>query len=65
VNIESPVKGGEAVSLALGVDYPDLRDAVRRICAKYPGEYWRGSTSDPNTRPHSSTTSPRAAIWRR
>jgi acyl-CoA dehydrogenase len=42
VNIESPVKGGEAVSLALGEDYSDLRDAVRRICQKYPGEYWRG-----------------------
>ena len=42
MNIESPVKGGEAVSLALGVDYPELRDAVHRICAKYPGEYWRG-----------------------
>lgn len=22
-------------------DYPELRDAVRRICADYPGEYWR------------------------
>ena len=42
MNIESPIKGGEAVSLALGEDYPELRDAVRRICAKYPGEYWRG-----------------------
>jgi len=28
VNIESPIKGGEAVSLALGVDYPELRDAA-------------------------------------
>jgi alkylation response protein AidB-like acyl-CoA dehydrogenase len=42
VNIESPVKDGDAVSFALGEDYPELRDAVRRICAKYPGEYWRG-----------------------
>jgi acyl-CoA dehydrogenase len=25
-----------------GEDYPELREAVRRICAKYPGEYWRG-----------------------
>ncbi len=24
-----------------GNDYPELREAVRRICAKYPGEYWR------------------------
>jgi acyl-CoA dehydrogenase len=41
VNIQSPIKDGVAVSLALGEDYPELRDAVRRICAKYPGAYWR------------------------
>ena len=29
------------VNLALGTDYPDLRDAVRRVCEKFPGEYWR------------------------
>jgi len=22
-------------------DYPEIRDSVRRICAQYPGEYWR------------------------
>ncbi len=27
--------------VALGEDYPELRDAVRRVCARYPGEYWR------------------------
>lgn len=32
----------ESLTMALGEDYPDLRDSVRRICAKYPGEYWRG-----------------------
>ena len=42
MNIETPVKDGTPVSFALGEDYPELRDAVRRICAKYPGEYWRG-----------------------
>ncbi|MEN3376835.1 MAG: acyl-CoA dehydrogenase, partial [Hyphomicrobiales bacterium] len=41
MNIETPIKDGVAVSLALGEDYPELRDAVRRICAKYPGAYWR------------------------
>ena len=41
MNIESPVRDGTPVSFALGEDYPELRDAVRRICAKYPGEYWR------------------------
>ena len=40
MNIESPVKG-EAVSFELGEDYPELREAVRKICAKYPGAYWR------------------------
>ena len=40
MNIESPIKG-DAVSFELGEDYPELRDAVRRICAKYPGAYWR------------------------
>ena len=28
--------------LALGEDYPELRESVRRICEKYPGAYWRG-----------------------
>ncbi len=28
--------------VALGRDYPELREAVRRICARYPGAYWRG-----------------------
>jgi acyl-CoA dehydrogenase len=26
----------------LGEDYPDIREAVRRICTEFPGEYWRG-----------------------
>src|ERR1700754_2633155 len=41
MNIAAPVKDGTPVSFELGEDYPELRDAVRRICAKYPGEYWR------------------------
>jgi len=28
-------------ALALGDDYPDLRDSVARICAGFPGSYWR------------------------
>ncbi|MEJ1975768.1 MAG: acyl-CoA dehydrogenase family protein [Acetobacteraceae bacterium] len=27
--------------VAIGEDFPELRDAVRRICARYPGSYWR------------------------
>ncbi|MBV9631501.1 MAG: acyl-CoA dehydrogenase family protein, partial [Xanthobacteraceae bacterium] len=25
----------------LGQDFPEIREGVRAICAKYPGEYWR------------------------
>lgn len=27
--------------VGIGEDFPELRDSVRRICAKYPGAYWR------------------------
>src|SRR5262245_52984565 len=29
------------VTVALGEDYPDLRQSVRRICKDFPTEYWR------------------------
>jgi acyl-CoA dehydrogenase len=29
------------VSVALGEDFLDMRDAVRRICKDFPGSYWR------------------------
>ena len=29
------------VTINLGEDFPELRDTVRRICEKFPGEYWR------------------------
>ena len=32
---------GADVALEAGEDYPEIREAVRRICAGYPGEYWR------------------------
>ncbi len=28
--------------LALGEDYPEIRAGVRKICAGFPGSYWRG-----------------------
>jgi acyl-CoA dehydrogenase len=31
----------EAVTLTLGEDYPEIRAGVRRICADFPGAYWR------------------------
>ena len=33
--------GSGDVSVALGPDYPELRDAVRRVCEGFPAEYWR------------------------
>src|SRR3954462_1604826 len=29
------------VTLDLGEDYPEIRESVRRICADFPGSYWR------------------------
>ena len=29
------------VRVPLGEDYPEIRDSVRRICADFPGTYWR------------------------
>ena len=31
----------EQVTVPLGEDYPEIRDSVRRICADFPGAYWR------------------------
>ena len=28
--------------VAIGEDYPELRESVRKICARYPGTYWAG-----------------------
>jgi acyl-CoA dehydrogenase len=42
----SRTNGGRMMSdetfVALGEDYPELRNSVRRICAQYPGTYWSG-----------------------
>ena len=32
----------EDISVPLGEDFPEIRESVRRICAKFPGAYWRG-----------------------
>jgi acyl-CoA dehydrogenase len=31
----------DAISVPLGTDYPDIRDAVRAICRRFPDKYWR------------------------
>src|SRR6185295_14862807 len=30
-----------ATMVALGEDFPELRESVRKICERYPGAYWR------------------------
>jgi len=29
------------VQIALGEDYPEIRESIRKICAGFPGAYWR------------------------
>ena len=31
-----------SVILDMDDDYAEIRDSVRRICAQFPGAYWRG-----------------------
>ncbi len=37
----SSTAGSGETLVPIGEDFPELRDSVRRICAKYPGAYWR------------------------
>jgi len=34
------------LAMELGRDFPEIRDAVARICAGFPGEYWRRMEDD-------------------
>jgi acyl-CoA dehydrogenase len=38
--MDAPATTGQ-VSIRLGEDYPEIRESVRRICADFPGAYWR------------------------
>ena len=31
----------DTITMELGDDYPEIRDAVSKICAQFPGDYWR------------------------
>ncbi len=31
----------ETLTIDVGDDYPDIRESVRRLCADFPGAYWR------------------------
>jgi acyl-CoA dehydrogenase len=37
-----PVESQLQPTMVLGTDYPELREAVQRLCEQYPGSYWRG-----------------------
>jgi acyl-CoA dehydrogenase len=41
MDVRNPDSIEQEVTVALGEDYPELRDAVRRICSDFPSEYWR------------------------
>jgi acyl-CoA dehydrogenase len=41
MDVRNPDSIEKEVTVALGEDYPELRDAVRRICRDFPPEYWR------------------------
>ena len=34
-------QAAELLSIETGEDYPEIRAGVRRVCADFPGEYWR------------------------
>jgi acyl-CoA dehydrogenase len=36
----------DATMVTLGEDYPELRESVRKICARYPGTYWNALEDD-------------------
>jgi acyl-CoA dehydrogenase len=33
--------------LTSGEDYPEIREAVARLCAEFPGNYWRALENQP------------------
>lgn len=41
MNYHDPALVDADVRVVVGEDYPELREAVRRICEGFPGEYWR------------------------
>jgi acyl-CoA dehydrogenase len=38
---------GSDTSMALGEDFPEIREAVARLCEQYPSEYWRELEKQP------------------
>jgi acyl-CoA dehydrogenase len=40
-------EGATISDLTLGEDYPEIRDAVAKLCSEFPGEYWRDLEKQP------------------
>ncbi|MCC2096524.1 MAG: acyl-CoA dehydrogenase, partial [Hyphomicrobiales bacterium] len=38
---DAGLAGGDLTNVPLGNDYPEIREAVRAICKRFPSEYWR------------------------
>ena len=36
----------DMITMPVGETYPEIRDAVRKLCAQYPGEYWQQKDRD-------------------
>ncbi len=45
-HINPDAAADDVVHVELGEDFPELREAVRRICADYPPSYWRRLDED-------------------
>jgi acyl-CoA dehydrogenase len=43
---DGPNDGDGLTRVALGEDYPEIRESVRGICARFPGAYWRALEKD-------------------
>ena len=41
MNTQDALEPGTPVTITLGDDYPEIRQGVQRICADFPGKYWR------------------------
>jgi acyl-CoA dehydrogenase len=41
IRADDPSGRDSSVQIDLGEDYSDIRESVRRLCARFPGEYWR------------------------
>lgn len=40
--MNTPIHDTTSPAIDTGEDYPEIRDGVRKVCAGFPGAYWRG-----------------------